>query len=70
MTTPDDDLRDRIRGHLDRERIDLSYVQFVLQHLHDRDDAWRYCCGSQCDPCAKQLNRVVDAVRCELGLRS
>lgn len=56
-----------IHAHLLRERIDASYHRFVLRHLRDRDDAWRYCCGSNCDPCAVRLAKVIDAVRAATG---
>lgn len=62
------DLDHRIRAALRRERVDDSYAAFVHRHLHDRNDHWRFCCGSRCDPCAKALARVVDGLRRDLGI--
>lgn len=62
------DLDAKIAAHLERERVDPSYRAFVLRHLRDPSDNWRFCCSSMCDPCAKQLERVVDGLRAELGI--
>lgn len=51
------------------ERIDASYAAFVRQHAAAPDDGWRWCCGSNCDPCVQRLGRVVDAYRQRAGLR-
>lgn len=57
----------KIAGWLAEEAVDASYTAFVARHL-DADDAdWRWCCGSQCDPCVQRLGRVVDLARQLLG---
>jgi hypothetical protein len=38
-------------------------VQFAMQHLDKPDDDWRWCCGSNCDPCVETLGRLVDLGR-------
>ncbi|MBL8730272.1 MAG: hypothetical protein JNM25_17775 [Planctomycetes bacterium] len=58
-----------IRARLADERVDASYVAFVARHLTEPDANWRWCCGSQCDPCVQALGRVVDAARATLALR-
>ena len=45
------------------EALDSSYLAFVARHLDLPDAAWRWCCGSQCDPCVQRLGRVVDRAR-------
>ncbi|MBK8099077.1 MAG: hypothetical protein IPK26_18370 [Planctomycetes bacterium] len=61
------ELERRIVARLLGERVDPTYLRFVLQHLDDPDDTWRFCCASSCDPCVRRLARVVDAVRRELA---
>lgn len=39
------------------------YRPFVMDFLHRRDDVWRQCCNSACEPCVLQLARVVDRAR-------
>ena len=53
---------------LEAEHIDPSYRVFVLAHLRVADANWRWCCGSNCDPCVEGLGRVVDAMRQNLGI--
>lgn len=50
------------------ERIDASYLAFVARHVDQPDAGWRWCCGSQCDPCVERLGRVVDGARRALGI--
>lgn len=50
------------------ERIDPSYLAFVRRHVAEPDASWRWCCGSNCDPCVERLGRVVDAARRLLGI--
>lgn len=45
------------------ERLDASYLAFVARHLDQPDDGWRWCCGSNCDPCVRRLALVVDRAR-------
>lgn len=45
------------------EALDPSYLAFIARHLDQPDAAWRWCCGSQCDPCVQRLGRVVDRAR-------
>jgi hypothetical protein len=61
--TFDDDARGRIAAWLREENVDPSYVQFVVQHVGAPDETWRWCCGSNCDPCVQRLGRVVDRAR-------
>lgn len=60
-------LRDDQRAAIARlcadEGVDPSYVAFVAQKLDAADASWRWCCGSQCDPCVERLGRVVDRAR-------
>lgn len=53
----------RVRELLAAEGVDPSYLAFVVRHLAAPDAAWRWCCGSNCDPCVERLGRVVDAAR-------
>ena len=70
MLAPDDEpLRTAaIVRLLEAEHIDPSYHVFVLRHLREADAGWRWCCGSNCDPCVEGLGRVVDAARQLLGI--
>lgn len=61
-------LHAKIAQLLAAEHIDPSYLVFVLRHLHEADAGWRWCCGSNCDPCVEGLGRVVDATRQNLGI--
>ncbi|MCB9879550.1 MAG: hypothetical protein H6835_18300 [Planctomycetes bacterium] len=45
------------------EGLDPSYTAFVARHVDADDGTWRWCCGSNCDPCVARLGRVVDAAR-------
>ena len=69
MNGPGDDaaLQAEIVRLLEAEHIDPSYSAFVLRHLDEAGDGWRWCCGSNCDPCVEGLARVVDAVRQRRG---
>ena len=58
-----------IRARLAHERVEVSYVAFVVRHLGEPDVNWRWCCGSSCDPCVQALGRVVDATRVALSIR-
>jgi len=51
-----------------KQGLDESYASFVAQHLDAADDSWRWCCGSNCDPCVQQLARAVDQARSDLRL--
>ena len=53
----------RIAAWLAEEAVDASYVAFVTRHLDVADASWRWCCGSNCDPCVQRLGRVVDRAR-------
>lgn len=59
---------DAIGALLGDEGLDPSYRAFVARHLTEPDSRWRWCCGSQCDPCVVRLGRVVDAARAALGI--
>jgi hypothetical protein len=48
--------------------VDDSYLAFVARHLTADDGTWRWCCGSNCDPCVQRLGRIVDQARQALGL--
>ncbi|MFM1873970.1 MAG: hypothetical protein RL398_3392 [Planctomycetota bacterium] len=56
-----------VRERLREEGVDESYERFVLQHVDAPDRGWRWCCGSNCDPCVQRLGRVVDALRIRRG---
>jgi hypothetical protein len=53
----------QIVAWLGEEGVDPSYVAFVVRHATEPDATWRWCCGSNCDPCVQRLGRVVDRVR-------
>lgn len=55
----------RIHSALAAAGVCSSYLAFVVQHLAIPDAAWRWCCGSQCDPCVQRLGLVVDRARAE-----
>lgn len=61
-------LEQALREHCHREDLDAGYVQFALQHLRVPDDDWRWCCGSNCDPCVQVLGELVDRARTLAGL--
>lgn len=52
-----------VLGLLADERLDASYLAFVARHLDQPDEGWRWCCGSNCDPCVQRLANVVDRAR-------
>lgn len=52
-----------VLGLLADERLDPSYLAFVARHLDQPDEGWRWCCGSNCDPCVQRLANVVDRAR-------
>jgi hypothetical protein len=56
-------LEQALREHCTQNGLDPGYVQFALQHLRLPDDDWRWCCGSNCDPCVETLGRLVDLGR-------
>jgi hypothetical protein len=60
-------LQAEIARLLEAQHLDPSYAAFVRNHLDVPGDGWRWCCGSNCDPCVEELARVVDAVRRRLG---
>lgn len=47
-------------------QLEEHYRSYVEELLARRDDAWRTCCQRDCEPCMRQLMRVVDRAR-ELG---
>ena len=59
---------ERLRTLLASELIDESYLAFVARHVDACDSTWRWCCGSNCDPCVQGLGRVVDEARRLLGV--
>jgi hypothetical protein len=56
-----------IAAALHDEGLDGSYLAFVARHLDANDATWRWCCGSNCDPCVQRLGRAVDRARSALG---
>lgn len=52
-----------LKEHCVRDGVDPGCVQFALQHIDKPDDDWRWCCGSNCDPCVETLGRLVDLAR-------
>jgi len=56
-------LEAELRAHCLRDGIDPGCVQFAMQHLDKPDDEWRWCGGSNCDPCVETLGRLVDLGR-------
>lgn len=63
-------LEQALREHCVRLGRDPGHVQFALQYLTVPDNAWRWCCGSNCDPCVQVLGEVVDHARTLAGLGS
>lgn len=61
-------LEQALREHCTQHDLDPGYVQFAMQHLRLPDDDWRWCCGSNCDPCVQVLGEVVDRARTLAGL--
>jgi hypothetical protein len=59
----DDQTLARIADWLRDENVDPSYVRFVELHVDQPDSAWRWCCGSNCDPCVVRLGCVIDRAR-------
>jgi hypothetical protein len=57
-----------IAAQLTAAGVDRGYLPFVVRHLTEPDDNWRWCCGSSCDPCVRALGRVVDTVRRSLAV--
>ena len=51
-----------------KEGLEESYASFVAQHLDKPDKRWRWCCGSNCDPCVQTLGRAVDRARKDVGI--
>ncbi|MCA9645723.1 MAG: hypothetical protein H6718_18700 [Polyangiaceae bacterium] len=57
------DLKRLIQQAMHENMLDELYVGYVEELLLREDDAWRSCCGRDCEPCMRQLMRVVDRVR-------
>lgn len=57
-----------ITGLLVEANLDPSYRAFVARHLEAPDAGWRWCCGSNCDPCVQRLGHVVDRARSALAI--
>jgi len=57
-----------IRDLLAEANLDPSYRAFVARHLDAPDAGWRWCCGSNCDPCVQRLGHVVDRAREALAI--
>lgn len=64
----DQDGRRTVHDACAKEGVDESYASFVARHLDEEDGSWRWCCGSNCDPCVQALGRAVDRARRELGI--
>jgi hypothetical protein len=43
--------------------LDEGSRALVAVLLHQSDDGWRACCGSNCKPCSTQLAVAVDHAR-------
>ncbi len=56
-------LDDALSQAMKENQLEEAYRGTVRALLDRRDDFWRRCCGSNCDPCATTLARVVDWVR-------
>lgn len=56
-------LKPLIQQAMRENMLDEVYVGYVEELLEREDDAWRTCCGRDCEPCMRQLMRVVDRVR-------
>lgn len=54
---------DIVRQAMSENMLPEVYLPFVMDFLHRKDDAWRQCCNSDCDPCVLALARVVDRAR-------
>ena len=54
---------DIVRQAMKENMLPEVYRPFVMDFLHRKDDAWRQCCDSDCDPCVFALARVVDRAR-------
>ncbi len=61
----EDRLMARIAERLRAAGVDPVYGRLVRQYLLEPGDGWRWCCGSNCDPCSRTLARVVDGLRAE-----
>lgn len=56
-------LDDALRRAMAEHQLDDEFRATVLELLQRRDDYWRRCCESNCEPCSLKLGRVVDRVR-------
>ncbi|MEQ1633886.1 MAG: hypothetical protein ABL997_16005 [Planctomycetota bacterium] len=56
-------LEQALREHCVKADLDPGYVLFAMQHRRLPDDDWRWCCGSNCDPCVDVLGKLVDLAR-------
>ena len=61
--------RDTLKEICAAEGLDESYASFVARYLDQPDKSWRWCCGSNCDPCVTTLGRAVDRARSALDVR-
>ncbi|MEZ4369826.1 MAG: hypothetical protein AB7S68_00360 [Polyangiaceae bacterium] len=57
------DLKRLILQAMQENMLDELYIGYIEELLEREDDAWRKCCGRDCEPCMLQLMRVVDRVR-------
>jgi len=55
---------DAIAKALEENMVDEVYQRLIERYLDEADDSWRgSCCLSNCDPCVKTVERVVDRAR-------
>ncbi|MCA9598747.1 MAG: hypothetical protein KC776_35795 [Myxococcales bacterium] len=57
------DLDEALSQAMTENQLDPVYRGTIRTLLGRKDDFWRRCCGSNCEPCATTLARVVDRVR-------
>jgi hypothetical protein len=57
------DVESALTQAMQENSLDPAYRGVIRSLLARRDDFWRRCCGSNCEPCALTYCRVVDRVR-------
>ncbi len=66
-TFTESQLEDAVNRALEESGLHPAFRSMVRRFVLDRSSEWRICCGSDCDPCVRDVIPVVDRAREILG---